>query len=64
MVGSLQKVLEKAKKLYERVAMGFSGPDCYLSGKAFSVFCNLAGKSTRETIKNLPPKEWNYEAPS
>jgi hypothetical protein len=54
---------DKMKKR-ERIAIGFSGTDCYLSGRAFSVFSNAAGKSTREIIKNLPPREWNYEAPS
>lgn len=55
---------DKTKKLYERIAVGFSGTDCYVFGKAFSVLCNLSGKSLREFVKNLPHKEWNYETPS
>ena len=52
------------KKLYERIAIGFSGTDCYVFGKAFSVLCDLSGKSPREVVDKLPDKEWNYESPS
>jgi GNAT superfamily N-acetyltransferase len=53
---------DKTKKLYERVAVGFSGTIVICLERLSLFFCNLAGKSPRETIKNLPLKEWNYEA--
>jgi predicted N-acetyltransferase YhbS len=44
-------------KLYERVAIGNAGRDCYLSGKAFQVCAALDGLSTREIVRRLPDKQ-------
>ena len=43
--------------LYERVAIGNPGRDCYLSGRAFQVLANLDGLPVREIIRRLPDKE-------
>jgi GNAT superfamily N-acetyltransferase len=47
-------------KLYQKIAMGFPGVDCILGGRAFKSFALLHGKSLRELVKGLPPKEWNH----
>ena len=44
-------------KLYERVAIGNAGRDCYLSGKAYQVFAGLDGLSAREIVRGLPDKQ-------
>jgi predicted N-acetyltransferase YhbS len=44
-------------RLYERVAIGSSGRDCHLSGRAFQVFAQLAGLPVREIVRQLPEKE-------
>jgi ribosomal protein S18 acetylase RimI-like enzyme len=50
----------KPAELYQKIAMGFPGVNCILGGKAFRVFAELEGKSTREFVNGLPLKEWNY----
>ena len=44
-------------KLYERVAIGNAGRDCYLSGKAYQAFAKLDGLPAREIVRRLPSKE-------
>ncbi len=49
------------QRLYERVAMGWGGHDCYLSAEAFQVFADLAGATPREIARGLPAVEQNRE---
>jgi len=48
---------EGPSKLYERVAIGNEGRDCYLSGKAYQIFAKLNGLSAREIVRRLPDKQ-------
>jgi predicted N-acetyltransferase YhbS len=47
---------DEPEALYERVAIGNSGRDCHLSGRAFQEFAKLDGLSVREIIRRLPDK--------
>jgi hypothetical protein len=49
--------------LYERIAIGNAGRDCYLSGRAFQVFANLDGLPAREIVRRLPAKELGLQPP-
>ena len=53
---------ERVSKLYKRLAIGFKGEDCIIGGKAFKKLSELRGKTAIDIIRNLPKKEWNYEA--
>lgn len=48
---------DEPSSLYERVAIGYAGRDCHLSGKAYQVFAGLEGLPLRELIRRLPGKE-------
>lgn len=50
-------------KLYERVAIGNAGRDCYLSGRAYQAFANLDGLSAREIVRRLPDKRLGLHPP-
>lgn len=45
------------QQLYERVAIGYPGRDCYLSGKAYQEFARLEGLPIREIVRRLPHKD-------
>jgi hypothetical protein len=48
---------EGPSKLYERIAIGYAGRDCYLSGKAYQEFAKLDGLPVREIVRRLPNKD-------
>ena len=48
-------------KLYERIAAGSASRTCHLSGEAFQVLADLAGKATREIVRGLPSPDLNRE---
>lgn len=48
---------EGPSRLYERVAIGNAGRDCYLSGEAYQEFAKLDGLPAREIVRHLPDKE-------
>lgn len=50
---------EEVSRLYERVAIGGSTRECYLSAEAFQVFADLAGTSVRELVRQLPTSDLN-----
>jgi GNAT superfamily N-acetyltransferase len=43
-----------AERLYERVAMGWSAHECYVSAEAFQSLADLAGLTPRDIIRRLP----------
>ena len=47
--------------VYARVAVVFSGAECYLGGRAFRVFADAAGAPPRALIRNLPSSALNHE---
>lgn len=49
--------------LYERIAIGNAGRDCYVSGRAFQVFATLDGLPVREIIRRLPEKTLGLQPP-
>ena len=49
------------RRFYGRIAVSIEGGEFYVSGRAFRHLAGLSGKSVRETIKNLPETDWNYE---
>jgi GNAT superfamily N-acetyltransferase len=52
---------ERARRLYDRVAVAFPGRDCIVGGRAFRELADLAGRSAREIARNLPPAAHNHE---
>ena len=56
--GSADATLEP---VYARVAVVFTGAECYLGGRAFRVFADAAGSPPRELIRNLPSSALNHE---
>jgi predicted N-acetyltransferase YhbS len=50
-------------RLYERVAIGNAGRDCYLSGRAYQVFTALDGLPAREIVRRLPDKQLGLQPP-
>jgi GNAT superfamily N-acetyltransferase len=57
----LRGAAEEAKNaaLYERVAMGWPSRVCYVSGEAFQVFADLAGRAPREIVSRRPSPDLN-----
>lgn len=49
-------------KLYERVAIGLAGRECFLSGKAYQLFAKLDGLSAREIVRRLPDKQLGLQS--
>ena len=47
--------------VYARVAVVFSGAECYLGGRAFRVFADAAGTPPRALLRNLPSSALNHE---
>lgn len=45
---------DDVSRLYERVAIGGPTRECHVSGEAFQVFADLAGKPLRELVRRLP----------
>ena len=54
---------ESVSKLYERVAIGWPGRTCYVSGEAFQHFADLAGLRVRDIVRRLPNPALNREPP-
>lgn len=52
---------DRARRLYDRVAVYFPGADANVGGRAFRHLAGLAGKSPRQIAQSLPTREWNYE---
>lgn len=52
---------EIVRRLYRRVAIIQPNGECYISGRAFRHLAELAGKTRRDIVKNLPETEWNYQ---
>jgi GNAT superfamily N-acetyltransferase len=50
-------------QLYERVSVGSPGRGHYVSGEAFQVFAELAGRPPREIVRGLPDPALNHQAP-
>lgn len=44
-------------RLYARVAIGGPSYECFVSGEAFHVFADLAGRPVREIVRGLPTPE-------
>ena len=55
--------VDSVTKLYERVAMGWPGRTCYVSGEAFHAFADLAGTPLRDLVRRLPDPALNREPP-
>jgi GNAT superfamily N-acetyltransferase len=51
------------QRLYERVAIGYAGSDCHLSGRAYQEFAKLEGLSIREIVRRLPLKNLGLQPP-
>jgi GNAT superfamily N-acetyltransferase len=51
-----------AGRLYRRFAVCHPSEECYVSGRALRRLAELAGRSTRELLRSLPDRSWNYEA--
>jgi GNAT superfamily N-acetyltransferase len=49
--------------LYERVAVGSSARNIYVSGEAFQSFADLAGLRVRDIVRRLPDPALNRESP-
>jgi GNAT superfamily N-acetyltransferase len=49
--------------LYERVSVGAPVRECHLSGEAFQVFADLAGRPPRDIVRSLPAPELNRVPP-
>jgi GNAT superfamily N-acetyltransferase len=49
-------------RFYERIAVGHDSAECHCAGRAFRRLADLHGTSMRTLIRNLPPREWNFEA--
>jgi GNAT superfamily N-acetyltransferase len=54
---------EGPSKLYERVAIGHAGRECYLSGKVYQAFGELDGLPVREIVRRLPDKQLGLHPP-
>lgn len=50
-----------AARLYARAAVCESGLECTLSGRAFRQLAELENSPTRELVRSLPDRSWNYE---
>ena len=50
---------EAIAALYERVAIGWRVSTCVVSGEAFQICADLAGRSPREIVSRLPAPELN-----
>jgi GNAT superfamily N-acetyltransferase len=51
-----------AEALYERVAMGWKGHECYVSAEAFQALADLAGLLPRDIVRGLPDPRLNKVA--
>lgn len=49
-------------RFYERIAVGMDAAECTCGGRAFRRLAELHGQPVRTIIRNLPPREWNFEA--
>lgn len=49
-------------RFYERIAVGFDSAECSCGGRAFRRLAELHGQPIRTILRNLPPREWNFEA--
>jgi len=49
-------------RFYERIAVGHDSAECHCAGRAFRRLAELDGTPVRTLIRNLPPREWNFEA--
>jgi GNAT superfamily N-acetyltransferase len=47
--------------VYPRVAVVFSGAECYLGGRAFRILADSAGSSPRALVRSLPSSALNHE---
>lgn len=48
-------------RVYEHVAVAMDSAECHCSGRAFRHLASLDGQAPREILRQLPPKEWNFE---
>jgi GNAT superfamily N-acetyltransferase len=48
-------------RFYERIAVGMDAAECNCGGRAFRRLAELGGQRVRTIIRNLPPREWNFE---
>jgi GNAT superfamily N-acetyltransferase len=46
---------------YDRIAVTTHSAECHCAGRAFRRLAQLHGQSPRSMLRELPPKEWNYE---
>ena len=49
-------------RFYERIAVGMDSAECSCGGRAFRHLAELHGQPIRTILRNLPPREWNFEA--
>jgi GNAT superfamily N-acetyltransferase len=54
--------MESVRTIYGRVAVVTPSGETHLSNRAFRRIAELAECPIRDTIRTLPPVEWNYEA--
>ena len=52
---------DETASLYKRLAVGWPSHTVYLSAEAFQICADLAGRSPREIVRNLPDAKLNYE---
>jgi hypothetical protein len=55
--------VDAVNALYERVAVGSSARNIYVSGEAFHSFADLAGLRVRDIVRRLPDPALNREPP-
>jgi GNAT superfamily N-acetyltransferase len=48
-------------RFYERIAIGRDSAECTCAGRAFRHLASLHGRPVRAMIRDLPPREWNFE---
>jgi GNAT superfamily N-acetyltransferase len=48
-------------QLYDRIAVTAESAECHCAGQAFRRLAELNGQAPRSMLRQLPPKDWNYE---